>query len=101
MSAGIMVATGLTVEAEWRVLTVHHLDGNKQNCLWWNLAPLCQRCHLSIQTRVKMHQIYPYEHSEWFKPYAAGFYAFVYLNEELTRQEVSGRLDELLALERV
>ena len=24
----------------WHVLTVHHLDGNKANCVWWNLLPL-------------------------------------------------------------
>ncbi|GAH88897.1 unnamed protein product, partial [marine sediment metagenome] len=28
------------------MLTVHHLDGNKANCEDWNLAALCQRCHL-------------------------------------------------------
>jgi 5-methylcytosine-specific restriction endonuclease McrA len=40
------------------VLTVHHLDGDKQNCQDWNLAALCQRCHLSIQGRVKMDQLF-------------------------------------------
>jgi hypothetical protein len=67
------------VEAEWRILTVHHLDGDKANCRWWNLAALCQRCHLEVQAKVVMERIYPHEHSEWFKPYAAGYYAFVYL----------------------
>ena len=28
------------------ILTTHHLDGNKANCEDWNLAALCQRCHL-------------------------------------------------------
>lgn len=87
------------VEARWRILTVHHLDGNKLNCRWWNLAALCQRCHLQIQGKVKMHQTYPWEHSDWFKPYAAGYYAMAYLGEELTREETVARLDELLALE--
>lgn len=87
------------VEAAWRILTVHHLDGNKRNCHWWNLAALCQRCHLEIQGRVKMDQVYPWEHSEWFKPYAAGYYAYHYLKESLTREEVERRLSELLALE--
>lgn len=32
-----------------RMLTVHHLDGNKANCEWWNLAALCQVCHLFVQ----------------------------------------------------
>src|SRR5690606_39863221 len=35
-----------------RMLTVHHLDGDKANCAWWNLAALCQVCHLVIQGRV-------------------------------------------------
>lgn len=93
------VERGIEVEAKWRILTVHHLDGNKWNCSWWNLAPLCQRCHLQIQGKVKMAQVYPFEHSEWFKPYAAGFYAWVYRGEQLTREETMERLDDLLGLE--
>lgn len=89
------------LEAKWRILTVHHLDGDKRNCRWWNLAPLCQRCHLHIQTTVQMNQVFPFEHSEWFKPYAAGYYAFTYLGEDLSRRETELRLDELLALERM
>lgn len=50
--AGDLVLAGYDVEAQWRILTVHHLDGDKLNCRWWNLAALCQRCHLSIQGRV-------------------------------------------------
>jgi hypothetical protein len=87
------------VEAEWKVLTVHHLDGDKANLRWWNLCALCQRCHLQIQGKVVMERVYPHEHSEWFKDFAAGYYAFVYLGEELTRAETMERLDELLALE--
>jgi len=56
-------------------LTVHHLDGNKANCEWWNLAALCQRCHLCIQGKVVMNRVWMFEHSEWFKPYVAGYYA--------------------------
>lgn len=91
---------GFEVEAQWRVLTVHHLTGEKHDLRWWNLAALCQRCHLEIQGRVRMEQVYPHEHSDWFKPYAAGYYAFVYLSLELTREQTVARLDELLALER-
>lgn len=87
------------VEAEWRILTVHHLNGVKWDCRWWNLAALCQRCHLTIQARVVMERVYPFEHTEWFKPHAAGWYAADYLGEELTREETMARLDELLALE--
>jgi hypothetical protein len=46
-----------------------------------------------------MGRVYPWPHSEWFKPYAAGWYAWSYLGEELTREETLARLDELLALE--
>lgn len=89
------------IEAQWRVLTVHHLDGNKGNCRWWNLAALCQRCHLQIQGKVQMARIWPWEHSEWFRPYVAGYYAHVYLGEDLSREEVEARLDDLLALEQM
>lgn len=88
-----------TIEAAWRILTVHHLTGEKADLRWWNLAALCQRCHLQIQGRVRMGQVYPFEHSDWFKPYAAGYYAATYLGEDLTREETEARLDELLALE--
>lgn len=94
-----MISPAARVEAAWRILTVHHLDGNKLNCRWWNLAALCQRCHLQIQGKVKMHQVYPWPHSEWFRPFAAGYYALTYLGEETTREEAIARLDELLALE--
>ena len=58
------------------VLTVHHLDGDKANCQDWNLAALCQRCHLQIQGRVKMDQgfwetLLPV--SGWFKPHYIGY----------------------------
>ena len=86
-------------EAHWRILTVHHLDEDKGNCRWWNLAALCQRCHLRMQRAVVMDRPWHYEHSEWFKPFAAGFYAFKYLNEDLGREEVIQRLPALLALE--
>lgn len=85
----------------WYILTVHHWDGDKANCRWWNLLALCQRCHLKIQATVNPDQPYLFEHSEWCKPYAAGFYAWKYLNEDLTRDQAVARLDELLALERV
>jgi hypothetical protein len=86
------------VQAVARVLTVHHLDGNKLNCRWWNLAALCQRCHLTIQGRVVMSRPFFLEHSDWFKVYAAGYYAWSRLGLDLTRVEVEARLPELLAL---
>lgn len=88
------------VEARWRILTVHHLNGDKADCRWWNLASLCQRCHLTVQGRVIMERGFLLEHSDWFKPYAAGWYAWKYEGLELSREETLARLDELLALER-
>lgn len=87
------------IEARWRILTVHHLNGIKHDCRWWNLAALCQRCHLSVQARVVMSRPYHGEHSDWFKPYVAGFYAWHYLGLELDRDETLARMDELLDLE--
>lgn len=90
----------LEVEASWRILTVHHADGDKANLAWWNLLALCQVCHLEIQAKVVMERVYPWEHSSWFKPYVAAYYAHVYLGEAVSREETCGRLEELLALER-
>lgn len=81
------------------VLTVHHFDGDKGNNQWWNLLALCQRCHLQIQGKVDPEMPWFLEHSDWIKPYVAGFYAHKYRGEILTRDEVSKRMDELLALE--
>lgn len=89
-----------SVEAQWRILTVHHLDGNKLNCRWWNLAALDQRCHLEIQGRVRMERPWLFEHSAWFKPYVAGYYAWTRLGLDLDREQTVARLDELLALGR-
>lgn len=87
------------VFARWRILTVHHLNGDKLDCRWWNLTALCQRCHLTIQGKVRMERRFLAEHSDWFKPYAAAWYAWDRLGEDLTREETMERLDELLALE--
>ncbi len=40
-----------------------------------------------------------FEHSDWLKPYVAGFYAKKYEDKLLTREQVMARLDELLAYE--
>ncbi len=53
-------------------LTVHHLDMDKANCEWWNLAALCQRCHLKVQARIKMNQVFMFGHSAWMKPFIEG-----------------------------
>lgn len=107
------IAHAVKVEAGWKcircahpndratghVLTTHHFDGDKANCVWWNLLALCQRCHLSIQARVNPEQPYMFEHTAWLRPYVAGFYAWKYAGLKLSRPEVESRLDELLAHE--
>lgn len=86
------------VQAAWRILTVHHLNGIKADLRWWNLAALDQRCHLFIQRKVTMDQPWPWQHTAWFRPYAAGFYAAKYLKEDLNLDETMARLDELLEI---
>lgn len=80
-----------------RVLTVHHLDGDKGNSAWWNLLALCQVCHLTIQAKVIPDRPYLWEHKPWFKVYAAGYYAAV-AGLAPTRAEVEGDVDRFLAL---
>ena len=59
--------------ASGHVLTVHHLDGNKGNNADWNLASLCQRCHLRIQGKVNLFQGYMFAHTPWMEWHVAGF----------------------------
>lgn len=109
------IATRVKEEVGWRcvrcgaphenraghTLTIHHADMDPSNNRWWNLLPLCCPCHLQIQHKVVMDRPWVMtEHSEWFKPFVAGFYAWKYLGEDLTREQVLARLAELLALER-
>jgi len=82
------------------MLTVHHLDMDKSNCAWWNLPPLCQRCHLSIQGRVDMKRIWLFEHSDWFKPYVAGYYAHL-RSLPTSREYVENNLDDLLDISKL
>jgi HNH endonuclease len=96
----VCLGNGIEVQAQWRILTVHHLSMVKGDLRWRNLVALCQRCHLTIQGKVQMARVWPWGHSSWFYPFAAAHYAAVYLGEELSREETMVRLDELLALER-
>lgn len=82
-----------------RILTTHHLDGDKSNDEWWNLLALCQRCHLQIQARVDPETPWFLEHSDWIQPYVAGFYAKKYEGRTVSRDEAMARLDELLGYE--
>lgn len=86
-------------------LTVHHLDLNPSHSdperYWWNLVALCCPCHLQIQHKVILERPWVFfAHSPWFRPYVAGWYAWRYRGEFLSRAEVLARLDELLLLER-
>lgn len=78
-------------------LTVHHLDLSPANCRWWNLAALCQRCHLQIQAKVVMERVWLFDHTPWFRPYVAGYYAFHY---NLPDDEISvlANIEALIAL---
>jgi hypothetical protein len=55
------------------VLTVHHLDGVKWNLEHWNLAALCQRCHLRVQNRVVFMRDWMFDHSPWMARHVADF----------------------------
>jgi len=83
-----------------KILTTHHFDGNKANDEWWNLLALCQVCHLQIQGKVDPETPWFLEHSEWIKPYVAGFYAHKYHGKKVSREYVGYHMDELLNLER-
>lgn len=96
-----LVASRAEVQASWRILTVHHLNGDKLDLRWWNLAALCQRDHLAIQGKVTMDRVWPWEHSPWFRIHAAGWYSVAYEGRDITREEAEARLDDLLALERM
>jgi hypothetical protein len=56
-------------DCKQRVLTVHHLDGDKANCDWWNLAALCQVCHLHVQATYHPDQMHLLEMESWLTPY--------------------------------
>jgi hypothetical protein len=64
---------------------------------WWNIPPLCQRCHLQIQAKVVMERTWMLEHSEWFKPYVAGYYAHEFGKPD-DKEYVMEHIDELIAL---
>lgn len=55
-------------------LTVHHLDGDKWNLELWNLAALCQRCHLQVQNRVDFYtDSLNGVHREWMAKHVQGY----------------------------
>ncbi len=56
-----------SLNVEGRILTVHHLDGDKSNCALWNLVALCQVCHLQIQAKVCWDQAWLGDHTDWMR----------------------------------
>lgn len=98
-TAGQLTKLGRLIEAQWRILTVHHLDGDKGNDAWFNTLALCQRCHLEIQGKVDPRIPWFLEHSTWFKPFAAAWYANKFENRVISRQEAEERMEELLSYE--
>lgn len=93
--AQLRAATGLPLR---RSLTVHHLTGDKSDSRWWNLLALCQACHLSVQARVIPERPWLWEHTAWFRPYVAGFYAWYYGGLDITRQEAERHAERYLTL---
>ena len=85
-------------DGKMRILTVHHLTGAKDDNRWWNLLALCQSCHLTIQGRVIPERPWLFEHTAWFKPYAAGFYASYYGGMDITRGDAEADLGKYLAM---
>lgn len=83
-------------DGKMRILTVHHLTGDKGDNRWWNLLALCQSCHLTIQGRVIPERVWLFEHSLWFRVYAAGFYASYYGGLNITREEAEADTDRYL-----
>ena len=83
--------------ASGHVLTVHHMDGDKANDAWWNLLALCQRCHLQVQALVIPERPWMFEHTAWFKPYVAGFYAWQN-GINASRSQIESCLTSYLAL---
>ncbi len=81
-------------EPDGTMLTVHHLDGIKSNIEEWNLAALCQRCHLHIQKKVRFYRIpeifdwvrlryYPLmTHSRWMARHIMSYNVWAWLNDK-------------------
>lgn len=86
------------------VLTVHHADMDPSHSgpeWWFNLLPLCARCHLSIQAKVDLNRPWVLaEHSEWFRVFAGGYFAWKYLGQTVSREEVEANLDWYVNIER-
>lgn len=88
--------------ASGHTLTVHHATMNKAEPFdhWWAFWVLCQKCHLTIQSRVILERPWLFEHSDWAKLLIGGWSAWFYLGVELTREQVEADLDYYAGLQR-
>ena len=77
---------------------VHHFDGDKSNPRWWNLMALCNSCHLTIQALVIPERPWLFEHSEWMRPYVAGYYAYAFGGLEISRDETERDIERFIAM---
>lgn len=50
-----------------RMMTVHHLDGDKSNCQDYNLACLCRRCHLKMHHAFTPRRILLFPAEPWLQ----------------------------------
>lgn len=83
-----LIAQQVKAEAGWRCVRcgkqygpdaggaygVHHFDGNRENNARWNLMPLDQACHLSVQARVDPANPIMFDPRPWAMPFISGLY---------------------------
>lgn len=60
------------------ITTVHHLDMNCSLCEWFNLAVLCQKCHLKIQNKIIWINLSYKECPDYLKSHWIGYWIFMF-----------------------
>lgn len=68
-------------------LTVHHIDRDKQNVDWWNLAVLCKDCHVALHRRENLMTYLDLANEPWFRPHLAGAIAHLVLGRTISRAD--------------
>ena len=56
-------------------LNAHHLDWNRSNCAWWNLACLCAKCHLFVQIENEYTQVWMISKEPWLQVHIDGYWS--------------------------
>ena len=80
--------------ASGHMLTVAHLDhrfGEQR----WNLAALCQRCHLRYEHKFHWEQGWLWKHSRWLVPHLRGYRRYVERQWHVSGVACCKRLDYL------